>query len=102
MTLVLIAAALVALIGLAFVVLPPASTKGRRPTVSSITLADVRRLDVMPGDTIVLTAPNHLSREAAEHIRDYVRECFPDARCMVISGGMSITVVGADELTPAK
>lgn len=58
-------------------------------------LGGVRRLRVRTGDILVLSVPEHLSKEAAERIREHVEPKLPPGVTVwVMGGGMSVSVLG--------
>jgi hypothetical protein len=59
-----------------------------------ITLESIRRLDVHPGDTIVLTPAEHMSQQQIAVICQQWVEAFPDAKAIVLAPGMNVTIVG--------
>lgn len=51
---------------------------------------DVSVLRLQPGDTIVMSAPDHIRLETADRIRCLVEAKFPGVQAMVLSGDMKV------------
>lgn len=60
-------------------------------------LGDVERLVLNPGDTIVIKTAAHLTREHAKCLRAHVESVVPGHRVLVLTDGMEIGVLGAEE-----
>ncbi|WP_375274484.1 hypothetical protein [Methylorubrum thiocyanatum] len=64
----------------------------------------VRRLRPEEGDVLVLTAPNHLTREARDYVGEMVARAFADwhrlPKCMILDGGADLKVVGQPAAAP--
>lgn len=58
-----------------------------------------QRLEVKPGDCLVLTTPEHLSKEVADQIRETFEPHVKDlaVKVLVLSGGMKIGAIGRTE-----
>lgn len=60
-------------------------------------LADVRRLALRPGDTLVVTLrDSYASAREINHVQALVEARFPGHTVLVICGG-TLTIVGADD-----
>ena len=58
---------------------------------------DVKRLALHPGDTVVLELEDrHVTAEQADHIREMLRQRFPDNEVLIVAGGQ-LKVIGPDE-----
>lgn len=61
---------------------------------ADIQLSDVRRLVIHPGETLVLTVPEGITREDLHTIQDAAQEQLPDGvGLLVISGDVDMDVV---------
>lgn len=59
-------------------------------------LGDMERIQVKPGDIFVLTAPQELRQEVAERLKEHLQRIIgPDAKVLVLSGGLKLGVIGA-------
>lgn len=58
------------------------------PTVTSVARADVK-----PNDVIVIKVDAILSDKEAERIKTMVEQAFPDQKCLVLSGSVSMEIV---------
>lgn len=54
----------------------------------------VRRLRLAPGDVLVVSLPTVLSPAEATRLCEQVQGAFPGRRCLVLTGGADLTVVG--------
>jgi hypothetical protein len=63
-------------------------------------VGDVRRLDVLPGDLFVLGLSQYPSEAEIEHLHEQWRSVAGDARLLVLTPGMELTVYRPVE--PAK
>lgn len=61
-------------------------------------LEDLRRLDVQPGDTVVLRTPDRLSVAACDRLREGMAGVLPPSvKTVVLEGGMDLSVVSATD-----
>lgn len=60
--------------------------------MDELTIADVRRLRLNPGDTLVLRVRD-LTPDVAEHCVEMLRSTFPDNRALVLDPDADIGVV---------
>lgn len=59
----------------------------------------IARLELGPGDMIILQADKILSREQADRIREYVRLAVGnDRRVLLLSGGIELSVLTKTEI----
>lgn len=57
----------------------------------------VVKIDVGPGDVIVLKSKFQLSQKYYDHIMDVAKENFPDHKVVILEEGMDIQVVSKGE-----
>lgn len=63
-------------------------------------LGDVQRLELQPGDVIVLSCAVHLSAAENDRIREVMKRFFPNHQVLILEGDVRIGVIGwaaADE-----
>lgn len=60
-----------------------------------ITLEDVKRLTLQPGDTLVLKVSEYLSEAELAAYSQSMAEAFPDHRTVVLDAESDLRVVGA-------
>jgi hypothetical protein len=65
-----------------------------------ITLADVKRLKLKPGDTLVLYVPNGSPKSGIEHLEQELARAFPDHKYVVVEEPLRLEVVEACEGSP--
>jgi hypothetical protein len=59
-------------------------------------LGEVQRLEVNPGEVLVLTVPHVISTETEQRLREQFRRLkLPEHQLLILSGGMRIGVLGA-------
>lgn len=58
---------------------------------------EVQRLDLRPGDTIVITSPRRVSKEVFERLKNIARESFPDNKIIVLEAGLDLKVVREED-----
>jgi hypothetical protein len=59
---------------------------------------EIARLDLRPGDILVLRFQDRLRPEAIEHIRLTMKDVAGDHRCLVLENGAELAVLTAAEL----
>lgn len=59
---------------------------------------DVRRLQLRPGDIVVVTTNSHLSEHAQDRVTEIAKEQFPDHKVMLLDAAMGLAVVGAGQV----
>lgn len=57
-------------------------------------LTEAARLEIRPGDTLVVNVPGLLDNQEASRLKEQIEKCFPGQRVLVLAGGMSIGVLG--------
>lgn len=63
----------------------------------TIELESIRRLDVKPGETLVATLPEGVTRQEWAQVRDALAEYVPEgAKLLVVSGVVDLSVLSAD------
>ena len=60
-------------------------------------LGDVQRLEVRPGDVVVLSVAAPLSMATSKRLVTYVEGILPGTRCIILDGGLKIGVLSAQE-----
>jgi hypothetical protein len=60
---------------------------------TKITLADVRRLKLEEGDTLVVFVPDNMSIDAFKQVRKMMAEVFPEHRALAMPESMRLEVV---------
>lgn len=68
-----------------------------RPTDPLLAIQSIQRLQVQPGDVIVISVPFRLHREATEYIRATVDRHLPGVPVIVLDAGSTLQVVNADQ-----
>jgi hypothetical protein len=63
----------------------------------TITLRDVRRLNLNAGDTLVITLEQRLNPAMLAAIRENMRGMFPDNECLVLDAGTDVAVIAATQ-----
>lgn len=61
------------------------------PATSTITRAALK-----PRDVIVIECPGPISMETAERLRAYLKEVWPEHRCIVMGDGMKLRIARED------
>lgn len=61
----------------------------------TITLEEVKRLHLNPGDALVLRVPDDISPEARLWLTEQMKAAFPDHRTVVLTEGFTLEVVEA-------
>jgi hypothetical protein len=76
-------------------------THAGEPDVSeTIEVESIRRLDVKPGETLVITLPHHLSAQEMDELRVKIEDRLPDGvKALLTSPDVELTVVAAGPLT---
>lgn len=67
--------------------------------MDKIEIEDVQRLNVQPGDVLVVTVPPGTSQEVVEHIRNKFETTLP-VRAIVKTSDVHVEVAGPAEVTP--
>lgn len=65
-------------------------------------LGELQRLELKPGDVFVLSVPRELSNEEARIIRKQWDDNMPGVKLIVLSEGMTLGVVSADNVQPIE
>lgn len=60
-------------------------------------LGDVQRLELKPGDIVVIKIPHAASMSQIERLHEFAMNTFPGHKCIVLDGGVSIGVMGGRE-----
>jgi len=71
-------------------------TFGRKakPNKSGVTKFEIAKLELHPGDVLVLRTDLMLSAEQCTHLRDHAqREFGPDIKVVVLTAGLSLAVL---------
>lgn len=71
----------------------PVFRRDRGPQVRY--LGDLQRLDLRPGDVVVMTSEEHISDEIASRLRIDWERYVPGVKCIVLGGGLRLGVLGA-------
>lgn len=58
----------------------------------------IARLDLQPGDILVLKCKQHLPREACDRIRDMMKNVTAGHKTIVLDGGLEIAILTAAEI----
>lgn len=58
----------------------------------------IARLELRPGDILVVRAPMRLPSETVARLRDMVRQAAPNVRAMVLDAGLDLSVLTAAEI----
>jgi hypothetical protein len=72
----------------------PASTE-----TETLTLRDVRRIDLNAGDTLVITLEQSAKPATLAAIREHMRGLFPDNECLILDAGTDLAVITANDST---
>jgi hypothetical protein len=67
--------------------------------ILNVETVQLAKLDLKPGDSLIVSYPSRLSTAQAAHVRETVGKYFPGHNCLVLEGGMTLGVLreGADE-----
>ncbi|MDQ0305317.1 hypothetical protein [Ancylobacter polymorphus] len=65
-----------------------------------VELADVKRLDVKPGDVIVITSRRPISREMAARLREDIGRFLPQQKVLIVDQGFMVDAVLGTEAVP--
>ncbi|MGO4811128.1 hypothetical protein AB4156_16320 [Cupriavidus sp. 2MCAB6] len=66
---------------------------------AGVAVPNVTKMDLAPGDTVVLKVKDHLSIEQKQRVHQYVASCLPvPVSVVVIDGGADITVLSPQSL----
>ncbi len=63
----------------------------------NISAAEIATLDLKPGDRVVLSCPGLPSHSQIEQMRAQLQALFPDHKCLILPGGMKLSVIREDE-----
>jgi hypothetical protein len=63
------------------------------PSAPLVNLADVKRLDVKPGDVIVITSRRPISREMAVRLREEIGHYLPQQKVLIVDHGFMVDAV---------
>lgn len=66
---------------------------GYRSDFSVDIRGSVKRLDLQPGDTILIELEHIASTSVHERIREYVQSVFPDNKVLTLDHGMKLSIV---------
>lgn len=58
----------------------------------------IKRMELKPGDILVLKCERHLSLFTRDKLRQQVEEQFPDHKCVVLSPDLSLEIIAPEEL----
>lgn len=58
-----------------------------------IEIDDIKRLQVKPGDVLLVTVPEHTTRQIAEIIKERFADHLPDVKVIVMTAGIEVGVV---------
>jgi len=64
-----------------------------RAELEWITIKDLQRVKLEPGDVLVVRAPGHLPPEAQGRIFQQLKNLFPDNQVLVLEAGLELCVV---------
>jgi hypothetical protein len=64
--------------------------------INDISIGDVCRVGLNPGEILVVKTDQRLSRHEAEALRAYVAAQIPGHPCLILDAGMSLAIVGRD------
>lgn len=74
---------------------PSGGSAGQRADIQY--LGDVQRLQLRPGDILVLSVDEHITVETGERLRDMVQQvCGTDQKVFVLSRGMKFGVLAKE------
>lgn len=59
--------------------------------------AEIQRLELNPGDALLIRVRANLTKEMAEDIRATVQDRFPSNPVLVLTDAFTVTVLGRDE-----
>lgn len=71
------------------------ASKERQALTDMLSLPEVRRIEVarlQPGDVLVLECDAHITPDMAERLNEYMKEVFPEQKCMVLERGLSLKI----------
>lgn len=69
-----------------------------RNLVFDVRAAEIARLDLRPGDWVVLSIPQLCSPGTRENVRKQFAKIFPGHPCLVLDGGATLSVVGGADM----
>lgn len=61
-------------------------------------LGDLARLELKPGDILVLTVESHIPEESKAQIRRWFKDEVPDHKLVILDGGAKLEVVAEAEV----
>lgn len=56
-------------------------------------IESIRRIEVRPGDKVVVRVPGSISNESAHRIRDYVAKALGCSEVLVLGDGMNLEIL---------
>jgi hypothetical protein len=59
----------------------------------TIEVEQVERLDIRPGEVLLVTVPDHTSAEVAERIRERFERRLPDVKILIKTAGITVKVI---------
>lgn len=65
-------------------------------------LGDVRRLQLLPGDVIVISVDQSVSEENASRITSEFEGLAPGHKCVVLSDGMRVSTLNTETTKPGE
>jgi len=63
------------------------------PLTIEISAAEISKLDLHPGDQLLLKVPLPLSAEQMDYLRQCMVSRFPDHPCTILADGMTLEIV---------
>ena len=66
----------------------------------NLEIVEIAKLDLAPGDILVVKTDAHLSRDVAESIRAATGRILPETKCIILDGGIDITVLRRIDVDP--
>lgn len=70
------------------------------PSAPLVELADVKRLDVKPGDVIVIRSRRPISCEMAKRLRQDIERYLPQQKVLIVDQGFIVDAVLGAEAVP--
>ena len=64
-------------------------------TVNDLNM-ELRRFEVKSGDVVCLECDKYLRGEVHEYLQERMEKLFPDNKCVVLEGGLRLTVYGSE------
>lgn len=66
---------------------------GRAPKEAALVVDEIRRLDLKPGDILIIKAPRPISDAAAQCLRQQLDKVVPGHKALVLDRGYSIEAI---------